>query len=95
MKANPDRRLLLLSETDNVVVALVNLKRGESVRIDGHDVLLNCDAPLGFKLARHDLEAGDKVLKYGAVIGSATAPIVRGEVVHVHNLKSDYLPTHS
>ncbi len=95
MKATPDRRLLLLSETDNVVVALVNLKRGESVRIDGDDVPLISDAPLGFKLARHALAAGDKVLKYVAVIGSATAAIVRGEVVHVHNMKSDYLPTHS
>jgi hypothetical protein len=94
MTAAVDRRLLLLSEQDNVAVALVNLKRGEIVRIDGKDVTVRADAPLGFKVARHDLEAGDKVIKYGAAIGSATVAIARGEVVHLHNMKSDYLPTH-
>jgi altronate dehydratase small subunit len=92
MSTSGDRRLLLLSEQDNVVVALVNLKQGETVRIDGDDLILRNDAPLGFKIARINLNAGDKVLKYGAAIGSATAAIVRGEVVHLHNLKSDYMP---
>lgn len=95
MSTTADRRLLLLSEQDNVVVALVNLKRGETLNIDGDEVVLAADAPLGFKVARRSFKAGDKVLKYGAVIGSATAAIERGEVVHVHNLKSDYLPTHT
>ena len=95
MNAAVDRRLLLLSEADNVVVALVNLKQDEIVRIDGEDVALRSDAPLGFKIARRDLAVADKVLKYGAAIGSVTVAIVRGEVVHVHNIKSDYLPTHA
>lgn len=95
MNAAGDRRLLLLSEQDNVVVALVNLKKGEIVRIDGDAVTLRADAPLGFKIARFGLAVGDKVLKYGARIGSVTVAIVRGEVVHVHNMKSDYLPTHA
>ena len=35
------------------------------------------------------------VLKYGAVIGTATSDIGRGEHVHTHNLESDYLPTYT
>ncbi|HEY2783316.1 MAG TPA: UxaA family hydrolase [Steroidobacteraceae bacterium] len=95
MTAAVDRRLLLLSEQDNVVVALVNLKQGDVVCIDGHEVSMRAGAPLGFKIARNGLAAGDKVFKYGAAIGSATAAIARGDVVHLHNMKSDYLPTHS
>lgn len=95
MNAAVDRRLLLLSEQDNVTVALVDLRQGEIVRIDGDDVSLRTDAPLGFKIARYGLAVGDKVFKYGAAIGSVTVAIVRGEVVHVHNMKSDYLPTHA
>jgi hypothetical protein len=34
------------------------------------------------------------VLKYGAPIGSATADIAPGAHVHVHNMMSDYTPTH-
>ena len=88
-----DRQLLLLSESDNVLVTCVSLKKGAIVSVDGDQVALRADAPLGFKIARRDLAPGDKVLKYGAVIGSATAVIRRGDVVHLHNMKSDYLPT--
>ena len=89
-----DRRLLLLAEQDNVVVACANLQAGDVVRIDGEDVRLPADAPVGFKIARRDFVLGEKVTKYGAPIGSTTAAIKRGDVVHLHNMKSDYLPTH-
>lgn len=89
-----DRRLLLLAEQDNVVVACANLQAGDVVRIDAEDVKLSVDAPVGFKIARRDLGPGEKVLKYGAEIGSTTAAIKRGDVVHLHNMKSDYLPTY-
>jgi altronate dehydratase small subunit len=90
-----DRRLLLLSERDNVVVTCASLKIGDVVSLDGAYVTVSAAAPLGFKIARRDLAPGEKVLKYGAVIGSATAPIRRGDVVHLHNMKSDYLPTYA
>ena len=90
-----DPRLLLLADQDNVLVARTTLTSGETVHIDGITVPLSANAPLGFKIARVDLAPGDKVLKYGAIIGSATAPIRRGEVVHLHNMKSDYLPTYT
>ena len=89
-----DRRLLLLSEQDNVVVACANLQAGDVVRMEGEDVQLSADAPVGFKIARRDFAAGEKVTKYGAAIGSTTAAIRRGDVVHLHNMKSDYLPTY-
>jgi hypothetical protein len=44
-------------------------------------------------VAARPIPAGAKVIKYGAVIGSATRDIAPGEVVHTHNLRSDYLPT--
>lgn len=90
-----DRRLLLLSEHDNVLVTCASLKNGDSVSLDGDMVTVGADAPVGFKIARRDLAPGEKVLKYGAVIGSATAAIRRGDVVHLHNMKSDYLPTYA
>jgi len=90
-----DRRLLLLSDRDNVIVTCASLKSGDVVTLDGETVTVRADAPLGFKIARCDLAPGDKVLKYGAIIGSATAAIQRGDVIHLHNMKSDYLPTYA
>jgi altronate dehydratase small subunit len=89
-----DRRLLLLSSEDNVVVACTNLGDGEAVRVDGALMALHGNAPIGFKIARRDLAPGEKVVKYGAAIGSVTTAIRRGEVVHLHNMQSDYLPTY-
>lgn len=94
-RAPLDRRLLLLSERDNVMVTCASLTKGDIINLDGGPVIVRADAPLGFKIARCDLAPGAKVLKYGAVIGSATAPIQRGDVVHLHNMKSDYLPTYA
>ena len=89
-----ERRVLLLSEHDNVVVACANLEAGEVIRVDGDDVRLPANAPVGFKIARRDMSVGEKVLKYGAAIGSTTQAISRGEIVHLHNMKSGYLPTY-
>ncbi len=43
-------------------------------------------APVGHKVARHAIEAGAPVRKYGHVIGYASADIAAGEHVHTHNL---------
>jgi hypothetical protein len=50
---------------------------------------------MGHKLAAKAMGPEDKVIKYGAPIGSATQPIAIGEHVHLHNLKSDYTPTYA
>lgn len=42
-------------------------------------------APAGHKIARSDIAAGEAVVKYGQVIGYASAPIAQGAHVHSHN----------
>jgi PadR family transcriptional regulator PadR len=64
MTEGSDSRLLLLSEQDNVVIARTNLTRGDVLSIDGVQVTLSDGVHLGFKIARCDLSAGQKVLKY-------------------------------
>jgi hypothetical protein len=93
-RAVTDERLLLLSPTDNVLVARETIGGGETLVIEGLTVRLTRDIALGHKLARLPIAPGEKVLKYGAPIGSATAPIAVGDHVHIHNIKSDYTATH-
>ena len=87
--------LLLMSPEDNCLIARVDLQAGATVAIDGRDVSLPGPVHLGHKVARRDLRPGDKVLRYGAIIGTATAPIAIGAHIHTHNLESDYIPTHT
>jgi hypothetical protein len=89
-----DPRLLLLDARDNVLVVRARIRAGETITIGGCRVTGAGELPLGHKVARHTIGAGDKVIKYGAPIGSATAPIAPGEHAHVHNIASDYTPTY-
>ena len=45
--------------------------------------------PFGHKIAVAAMAAGAPVIKYGEVIGVATAEIRPGQHVHVHNVRSD------
>jgi len=44
--------------------------------------------PLGHKVALHDIENGETIIKYGHDIGKAIAEIPKGNHAHVHNLKT-------
>lgn len=87
--------LLLLHPDDNVFVARRTIAEGETILIDNRPIRVSAAVPLGHKVARHALIPGAAVLKYGACIGSATRHVSPGEHVHLHNMKSDYLPSHT
>lgn len=87
-------QLLLMSPEDNCLIVRTPLAAGAAVEIDGARVVLPEAVPLGYKVARTALAPGDKVLRYGAPIGTVTAPVARGAILHTHNLVSDYIPTH-
>lgn len=91
----PATGVVLLGPDDNVVVTCADTVAGGEVEIDGAAYACDGVVPLGHKLARRDIAAGEKILKYGAPIGSATAAIPAGAHVHVHNVKSDYLHSHT
>jgi altronate dehydratase small subunit len=88
-------RLLLMAPEDNCLIARTALAAGEAVTIDGATVILPEAIPLGYKVARSPLHPGDKVLRYGALIGSVTAEVATGAMLHTHNLASDYIPTYT
>lgn len=88
-----DPRLLRLHASDNVLTVIRALTPDDAVQIGGSTVRIATPLPIGHKVAARAIAAGEKVLKYGAPIGSATQGIAPGEHVHTHNLRSDYIPT--
>lgn len=86
---------ILLHPGDNVLVLAEAIHAGQAIEIDGVSLVAPHDVAVGHKIARHALAVGDKVLKYGAPIGSMTAPAAAGAHVHMHNMKSDYIASHT
>lgn len=86
---------LLLHPDDTVLVCIAAISAGDTLVIDGEALVAPHDVAVGHKLARHPLELGAKVTKYGAPIGSVTQAVEKGAHVHSHNMKSDYIPSHS
>jgi altronate dehydratase len=79
--------ILRLADIDNVAVALRALAAGEVVAAGSARVTALVSIPVGHKLALREIPQGEAILKYGQVMGRATAPILAGEHVHVHNVE--------
>ena len=95
MTKNSKPTLLLLSDADNVLVALGPLTVGPNTTSDGKTLNVSVPLTLGHKVARVAIPKGAKIFKYSVSIGSAKEDIAEGAHVHVHNMKSDYTATHS
>jgi D-threo-aldose 1-dehydrogenase len=89
-----DGRLLFLHPEDNVCTAIAPIPEGTTLEVSGNTVVIKENIPLGFKIAACHIGNNESIIKYGVSIGSATCDIVVGELVHLHNMKSDYLATY-
>ncbi|MEV0165886.1 UxaA family hydrolase [Nonomuraea fuscirosea] len=76
-------RVIRLREGDTVAVTLDGLAAGDSF---GYGLTAAQDVPPGHKVSLAAVGPGAEIVKYGQVIGHATAPIAPGEHVHTHNL---------
>lgn len=79
----PNARAIRLHAGDNVIVALADLAAGEALEAG---VVTGGAVPRGHKVATRAIAPGEKVIRYGQIIGAATTAIAPGEHVHTHNL---------
>lgn len=93
MTVPTDPRLLCLHPADNVLTVIATLEAGAHIRVGEAEVVVPVRLPIGHKVAARAIRAGEKIVKYGAPIGSAARDITAGEHAHTHNVQSDYLPT--
>ncbi len=80
-------RILKVHPNDNVIVALSDLKAGETVQLGGETFTILEDVAAKHKFATADLEVGDEVTMYGVLVGKAQKPIFRGGLISTANLK--------
>jgi hypothetical protein len=79
---------IVISSRDNVATALEPLDQGATISVAEMLVTIRDRIPRGHKVALRPIQRGEEVLKYGSVIGTASANIEAGSHVHTHNLAS-------
>lgn len=81
--------VVYLNPLDCVATTTRAFEAGEEIQVDGRAVRLLQAIPFAHKVAVKPIAHGQPVYKYGEPIGLATADIAEGELVHIHNLKSN------
>jgi len=85
------RQYIQLHPDDNVVVALCRFQKHDVIDTVFGPLRLLEDIPPYFKVAMRDITKEDRIIKYGMCIGTSTENIIRGQLVHTHNICSNYL----
>ncbi len=88
------KQILQLDPRDNVLIALTDLKQGQTVESAGTGYSLVSSVPAKHKFAMNDLAIGDEVTMYGVLVGKAFKPIKRGELLTVGNIHHQAAPFH-
>ena len=80
-------RILKIHPNDNVLVALQNLTKGETVIYDGHEYVLQDDIQAKHKFFMQDMNVGDHIIMYGVLVGKAQHFILKGGLMDTENTK--------
>lgn len=83
------KKLIKVNPTDNVAVALVNLSAGEVLSFENETITIESDVKMKHKIALQPLEAGDRIIMYGVLVGKASARIAKGGLLSTANVKHE------
>ena len=77
---------LVVNDTDDLVVALVDLAAGDVIDAGGIQVVLRSNVAAKHKFARHEITQGATVRMYGITVGQAVCAIAAGDRITTSNL---------
>src|SRR5260370_15858466 len=79
-------KVLRIHPQDNVLVALTDLRKGETIPTSDKEYVLQSDVSAKHKFATQDLKVGDTVVMYGVRVGRAVEVIrARQAVKNCHS----------
>lgn len=79
--------VLKVHPKDNVLVALRNLSKGETVQYNGESYVLSDNVAAKHKFFVNDMKTGDEVIMYGVLVGKAQSDIPAGGLMTTANIK--------
>jgi altronate hydrolase len=85
-------QVLQLDPRDNVLIALTDLKQGDTVEFGGENFTLASRVAAKHKFATQDFPVGASIVMYGVLVGKASQPIRRGELLTLSNIHHEAAP---
>lgn len=82
------KKLIRITDKDNVAVALSPIVKGDVLNIDNLTITSTMDITAGHKISLFNIKKGEPVIKYGYPIGYAKEDIPVGSAVHTFNVKT-------
>ena len=82
------KKLIRITDKDNVAVALSPIVKGDVLNIDNLTITSTMDITAGHKISLSNIKKGEAVIKYGYPIGYAKEDIPVGSAVHTFNVKT-------
>ena len=84
--------MIVMDASDNVGIALKPIAaRDLALDAAAREIEALEDIPPGHKIALRRIEDGEAIVRLGIPVGVAKAAIAPGCLVHVHNVRSQYL----
>lgn len=91
--------VLKVHPADNVLVALQDIAKGQTVGYNGTEYILQNDIPAKHKFFTQNMHSGDKVIMYGVLVGTTQFDVPQGGLMTTDNTKHAadpfyYRPSH-
>ena len=80
-------KVLKVHPNDNVIVALQDIAKNDSITYNGNTFKIVDDIPAKHKFFENDMNAGDEVHMYGVLVGKAQNFISQGGLMTTSNIK--------
>lgn len=81
------RVILKIHPADNVIVALQNLKKNETVIFNNKSFYIQEDISAKHKFFEHEMQEGDKIIMYGVTVGKVQQHVYSGSLMTTANVK--------
>jgi altronate hydrolase len=82
-----NKKVLKIHPNDNVIVALTDLSKGETIELDGQEYTLTEDIAAKHKFAMYDFAVGAEIKMYDVLVGKAKSPILKGGSINTFNVQ--------
>ncbi|MBC7828953.1 MAG: altronate dehydratase [Chitinophagaceae bacterium] len=82
----PSNTYLQIHPQDNAIVALQDLPKGSTIKLNGDVFTLADNIAAKHKFSLHSLNAGDDIYMYGVLVGKANETISQGAPITIKNI---------